>query len=100
MKHLHKIAMSGALVLGVALATPASAQSFGFSYNGPGYSFGFGSGYSCNPYSRYYDPFRCGGRAFTDRYYTPYGYYGRPYYRSYDRFGRPYYYGRPYPWRG
>src|SRR3954468_14986992 len=84
MKTFHKIAAGAAMMLGASLATaaPAAAQSFGFSFGGPGYSFGYSSpayGYYGSPYYGYAYPYAYG---------SPY-YYGRPYY------ARPYY-GRPY----
>jgi hypothetical protein len=94
MKTLHKIAAGAAMMLGASLVTaaPAAAQSFGFSFGGPGYSFGYSNGYYGNPYYGYGYPYAYYG--------APY-YYGRPYYYSRPYYGRPYAYGyrgtyRPY----
>ncbi len=85
----------------LAMAAPASAQvSFGIGigpggyygggFGGGGYYNGFGGGYygggvpaySCDTYSRFYDPYRCGYPA-----YSAYPLYSRGYVR-------PYYYPR------
>jgi hypothetical protein len=84
-KVIAKIALAAALVTGAAMITaaPASAQSFGFSLGGPGYSFSYGyPGYYGYPAYGYYG-----------------GYYGRPYYYSgprYRYYSRPHYSGRYY----
>jgi hypothetical protein len=83
MKTFTKILGAAILAGGAMLAVsqPASAAvsvgiGLGGGYYGPpAYS------YSCDPYSRFYDPYRCGG----------YGYYGGPAYYgpSYYGYGGP-----------
>jgi hypothetical protein len=77
--------------------------SFGIGI-GPGYyggGFGYGGGfygapaYSCDTYSRFYDPYRCGYPA-----YPVYPAYSRAYGFGYPYVGRPYYYPRGYAYRG
>jgi hypothetical protein len=84
MKTITKAAL-GALALaslGALAATPASAQSFGFSFGTPYYGGGYYGGYyggrSC------YGPYR-----FRPAYCFRPGpaYYGRPYYRPYAYYG-------------
>lgn len=73
--------------LGVGSATPANAQSFGFSFgSGPygGYYGGYYGGSPCYGRPYYARPYWCRPA------YRPY----RPYYRSYYPPPRPYY--RPY----
>jgi hypothetical protein len=79
MKKFAKIAL-GALVLAgaatVAASAPAEARvSVGIGF-GPGYGGYYAPpSYSCDPYSRFYDPYRCG---YYDSYYAPGYYYGGP----------------------
>ncbi len=90
-KSIAKFAFAAALVTGAAIVTaaPASAQSFGLSFGGPGYSFSYNSGY---PYYGYYGrpyyypayPYYYGPRY----YYSTPRYYGRPYYRDDRRYRR------------
>ncbi len=72
-KIITKLAIAAAVAGTAALATaaPASAQvRFGITLGTPGYYGAPYYNYSCDPYSRIYDPYRCG-----------YGYsYGYPYY--------------------
>jgi hypothetical protein len=81
MKKFAKISLGALVVAGTAMfaaATPAAAQvsvgiGLGGGYYGPpAYS------YSCDPYSRFYDPYRCGGY-YGRSYYAP-SYYGPSYY--------------------
>ena len=80
MKKFAKVALGGLILAGAATAvasSPADARVVvGFGV-GPGY---YGPAYypriSCDPYSRWYDPYRC-------------GYYGPAYYRGY--YGPSYY---------
>jgi hypothetical protein len=64
--------LAGAVTL--AAAPASAAVSVGVGIGAPAYYPAYS--YSCDPYSRWYDPYRCG-------YYAPYPYYG---------YG-PYYYG-------
>jgi hypothetical protein len=83
MKKFAKVALSALLLAGAATAvasSPADARVVvGFGV-GPGY-YGYGPayypGYSCDPYSRWYSPYRCGGY-YGPAYYG--GYYGPSYY--------------------
>ena len=87
MKKFAKLAL-GALALGAATfaaAAPAAAQvSFGIGV-GPAYGGYYAPpaySYSCDPYSRFYDSYRCGyyePSYYAPRYYAPsygYGYRG------------------------
>ena len=85
MKRFGKIAAGALLLAGAAtvIAVPAQAQvSFGVGIGGPVYGGGYygrgygGYGASCDPRSRWYNPYRCGG---DYGYYDP-GYYAEPYY--------------------
>jgi hypothetical protein len=75
MKKITKVALGALAIAGAATfaaATPAAARVVvGFGV-GPGYYGPPAYSYSCDPYSRWYDPYRCG-------YYAP-GYYAPPYY--------------------
>lgn len=73
MKRLGKIALGAAMLAATAaLASPASAQvHFGIGV-GPGY-YGPPPRAVCDPYSRWYDPYRCNG------YYGYEPYYGYSY---------------------
>ncbi len=82
MKNFAKLALGALVVAGAttfAAAAPAQAQvSFSVGVGGGGYYGPPAYSYSCDPYSRWYDPYRCG-------YYAPrpYAYYApRVYYRS------------------
>ena len=87
MKKFAKVALSAMLLAGAATAVasaPAEAQvSVGVGI-GPGYygDYDYGPGYyaprySCDPYSRWYSPYRCGyGPAYYRGYYGPRYYYG------------------------
>ncbi len=78
MKKFAKIALSALMLAGAATAvaaTPASARvtvgiGIGGGYYGPAYY----PSYSCDRYSRFYDPYRCG---YVEPYYGP-AYYGGP----------------------
>jgi hypothetical protein len=75
MKKFAKVALGAVMLAGAAAAVSSPAEArvvvgIGGGY-GPAY---YGPGYSCNPYSRWYDPYRCG-------YYAPR--YARPYYGGY-----------------
>jgi hypothetical protein len=84
MKKFAKVALSAMLLAGAATAVasaPAQAQvSVGIGV-GPGY-YDYGPDYyvprySCDPYSRWYSPYRCGyGPAYYRGYYGPSYYYG------------------------
>lgn len=84
-KTIATIALTAAIATGAALvsATPAAAQSFGFSIGGPGYGFSYNSGYPYYGYPYYGYPY----------YYGPTYYYGRPYYYGRSYYGRPAYRG-------
>jgi hypothetical protein len=72
----------------IATAAPASAASFGITIGVPGY---YGPVYNyCDRYSRWYDPYRCGGY-----YPSYYGYYGYPAY-----YGPSFYYRSGPSYRG
>jgi hypothetical protein len=86
MKILSKLAFGAAMLAGagamsVATGAPAEARvSVGIGIGGPVYYGGYYGprySYSCDPYSRWYDPYRCGGYAYCPAYYRPY-YYGGP----------------------
>ena len=66
-KILGAVLLAGAATFAVS-APAAAAVSVGVGI-GPGY-YGPGPGYSCDPYSRYYDPYYCG---------AGYPYYGPAY---------------------
>jgi len=80
MKKFAKVALGAVMLAGAATALSAPAEARvvvgigGYDY-GPGY---YGPSYSCSPYSRWYDPYRCG--YYAPRYARPYydGYYGGP----------------------
>lgn len=84
MKTFAKVALSALVLAGAATAvasSPADARVVvGFGV-GPGY-YGYGPAYyprySCDPYSRWYNPYRCGG--YYDGYYGGPAYYGPAYY--------------------
>jgi uncharacterized membrane protein YgcG len=80
MKKFAKLALGAAVLAGAAAmaATPADARvsvGFGIGVPAPVYYGAPYYNYTCDPYSRFYDPYRCG-------YYAPsygYGYgYGGP----------------------
>lgn len=88
MKTFAKTALGAVMLAGAATAiasSPAEARvTVGFGFGGPAY-YGpvyYGPRYTCDPYSRWYNPYRCGyyGPAYYDygpAYYGPsYGYYG------------------------
>ena len=85
-KIIAKFALGAVLVMGAALvaAAPGSAAvRIGIGIGVPGYYGAPYYNYSCDPYSRFYDPYRCG-----------YGYYGYPaYYGPSFYFGGGYYRG-------
>lgn len=75
MKTFAKFAFGALTLAGVATmaSAPASAQvSFSIGIGGPGYYAPRAYTYSCDPYSRWYDAYRCG--------YPARAYYGSPYY--------------------
>jgi len=72
-KVLGAVLLAGAATLAVSQPA-AAAVSVGVGI-GPGY-YGPGPGYNCDPYSRFYNPYYCGGG------YPYYGGYG-PYYGPY-----------------
>jgi hypothetical protein len=80
MKKFAKVALGALMVAGAATAvasSPAQARVVvGFGV-GPGYGYGpaYYPRYSCDPYSRWYSPYRCG----YGGYYGP-AYYGPSYY--------------------
>ena len=90
MKRFAKIALGALMLAGAATAvasSPADARVVvGFGFGGPGYYGGYYGppyrpAYSCDPYSRWYDPYRCDYYApsyYAPSYYAPYygGYYG------------------------
>ena len=87
MKTLTKLSLGAAMLTGAMLAAaPASAQvSVGIGFGGgyyapprPVYN------YSCDPYSRFYDAYRCG--YYAPSYYAP-RYYGPAYYGPSISFG-------------
>jgi hypothetical protein len=88
-------AMIGAVMMaGAAVAaTPASAAvSVGIGIGGPAYYGGYyAPRYSCDPYSYYYNPYRCG--------YGP-AYYGPAYYGPSISFGFGGYHGYRGGYRG
>jgi hypothetical protein len=66
MKKFAKITLGALVIAGATLAATAAADArVSVGIGPPAYS------YSCDPYSRWYDPYRCG--------YAP-GYYGPAYY--------------------
>ena len=73
MKKFAKFALGAVMLAGAATvvaATPADARvSVGIGIGVPGYYYGpsYYPRYNCDPYSRFYDPYYCGG-------------YARPYY--------------------
>jgi hypothetical protein len=73
MKKFAKVALGALLMAGAATAvasSPAEARVVvGLGFGGPAYYPAPGYYYSCNPYSRFYDPYRCD-------YYPPSYYYG------------------------
>lgn len=84
MKTLAKLALATSVLAGAAMATTTAADArvfVGFGV-GPGYYYGPPAypRYSCDPYSRWYDPYYC-RRYYYDDYYD-YGpdYYGPVYY--------------------
>jgi hypothetical protein len=91
MKTLAKIALAASVLAGAAVATTtaADARVFVGVGVGPGYYGGpaYYPRYSCDPYSRWYDPYRC-RRYYYDDYYD-YGpdYYGPAYYGPAIGFG-------------
>jgi hypothetical protein len=77
MKKFAKITLGALVVAGASLAATAAADarvSVGIGIGAPGYYGPPAYSYSCDPYSRWYDPYRCD-------YYAP-GYYGPSYYSS------------------
>ncbi len=78
MKKFAKLALSALFVAGAATAmasSPADARVVvGLGFGGPAYYPAPGYSYFCDPYSRWYDPYRCD-------YYPP-AYYGGGYYGS------------------
>jgi hypothetical protein len=85
MKRFGKIALGALMLTGAAVATAEARTSFGIGIGGPAYGGGYygggygGGGASCDPRSRWYDPYRCGGE--YDSYDS--GYYSEPYYGGY-----------------
>lgn len=88
MKTFAKIAFGALVLAGVttlAATAPAQAQvSVGIGFGGPSYygqayypAPAYRYTYSCDRYSRYYDPYRCD--YYAPAYYGP-AYYPRPYY--------------------
>lgn len=83
MKTLAKLALGAAMVAGAAtmVAVPADAAvSFGIGIGVPGPYYGrpyypYRPRYSCDPYSRWYDPYYCGA-------YAPAYVYGPSFYYS------------------
>ena len=87
MKTFAKVLGAAVLAGGAMLAVsaPASAAvSIGIGFGG-GYGGGYYAppppAYSCDPYSRFYDPYRCGYPAYSYYGYGP-SYYGPSYYRG------------------
>lgn len=75
MNKFAKITLGALVVAGASLAATGAADarvSVGIGIGAPGYYGPPAYSYSCDPYSRWYDPYRCG-------YYAP-GYYGPAYY--------------------
>jgi hypothetical protein len=80
MKVFKKAALAALLLAGATALTAAPAEarvSVGIGigvpggYYGPGYGPGYGPPAYCDPYSRFYDPYRCEG-------YDNYDYYNGP----------------------
>jgi hypothetical protein len=76
MKNFTKITLGALVIAGATLAATAGADArvsvgIGLGGYGPGYYGPPAYSYSCDPYSRWYDPYRCG--------YAP-SYYGSSYY--------------------
>ncbi|MEJ1970450.1 MAG: hypothetical protein WDN03_17755 [Rhizomicrobium sp.] len=76
MNIVKKAALGLAMLAGAAVATAAPAAAhvsvgIGFGGYGPGYYGGYGPGPVCDPYSRWYDPYRCDD-------YDDDGYYNGP----------------------
>ena len=76
MNKFAKITFGALVVAGATLAATVAADAqvsvgIGLGGYGPGYYGRPAYSYSCDPYSRWYDPYRCG--------YAP-GYYGPAYY--------------------
>ena len=97
MKTMTKILGAAVLAGGAmfAMSAPAAAQvSVGIGIGG-GYYGPPRVAYSCDPYSRFYDPYRCGYPAYYDypRYYGPSYYYGGPSIVIGGRFGGGYHGG-------
>src|SRR5262249_25310652 len=85
MKKFAKVALSALLLAGAATAvasSPADARVVVGFGAGPGY-YGYGPAYyprySCDPYSRWYSPYRCGYGGYGGYYGGP-AYYGPAYY--------------------
>ena len=85
MKNFAKITLGALVIAGASLAatTAADAQvSFGIGIGSPGYYGPPAYSYSCDRYSRWYDPYRCDYYApsyYAPRYYAP-RYYGPRFY--------------------
>jgi hypothetical protein len=78
MKKFTKITLGALLAAGATLGATAAAQaqvSFGIGIGAPGYYGSPAYSYSCDPYSRWYDPYRCD--TYAPRYYGQ-SYYGSP----------------------
>ena len=80
MKKFAKVALGALIAAGAATAvasTPAEARVVvGLGFGGPAYYPAPGYYYSCDPYSRWYDPYRCDD--YPPSYYYG-GYYGPGY---------------------
>src|ERR1700744_5375157 len=75
MKFFKKAALGALMLAGAAAVTAAPARahvSIGIGFGGPAYYGGYyGPPSYCDPYSRWYDPYRCDD-------YDDYGYYDGP----------------------
>ena len=99
MKKFAKVALAAVMLAGATAVASSPAEArvvVGFGVGGPGYyGYGgpaYGPSYTCDPYSRWYDPYRCD--AYAPGYYG--GYYGPGYYPWYHGYWRGGYYRSGY----
>lgn len=91
MKNFSKFALGAAMLAGataIVAASPAEARvTVGIGIGVPGY-YGpaYVPRYSCDPYSRFYDPYYC-GRFYGPGYYAP-SYYAPSFSFGYSNWGR------------